>query len=350
MTVARPWRAPILIAVAVVAARPADQALGAERTVGRADHRGRLDAPVQPRLQQRHGLQQRSRLRAVHRGDRDAGDRLAARVAAQRWHQARCVRHGLPDRRRGRQPDRPACSAAMPGSTVRSSTSSTSQWFPIFNVADIAVNVGAAALILNSILVSRSDAAAIVGGPDRRQASTRSTTPGRSPRPARSTAPGRVTMIDEEVPAALDGERLDRIVALIGDVSRSDATLMIAAGGVSVDGAVAKSGKVRLVEGQQVSVDPDSRPDRPAPHRRPVGRVRHRARRRLGDRGRQAGRPRGAPGRRQSRRDARQRAARAVSRDRGRRRAASGPGSCIASTRGVPGCSSWPAPRMPPTC
>ena len=32
------------------------------------------------------------------------------------------------------------------------------QWFPIFNVADIAVNVGAAALILNSILVSRADA------------------------------------------------------------------------------------------------------------------------------------------------------------------------------------------------
>ena len=30
-------------------------------------------------------------------------------------------------------------------------------------------------------------------------------------------------MIDEEVPAALDGERLDRIVALIADVSRSDA-------------------------------------------------------------------------------------------------------------------------------
>ena len=36
------------------------------------------------------------------------------------------------------------------------------QWFPIFNVADIAVNVGAAALILNSILVSRADARATV--------------------------------------------------------------------------------------------------------------------------------------------------------------------------------------------
>ena len=29
------------------------------------------------------------------------------------------------------------------------------QWFPIFNIADIAVNVGAAALILNAILESR---------------------------------------------------------------------------------------------------------------------------------------------------------------------------------------------------
>ena len=29
------------------------------------------------------------------------------------------------------------------------------QWFPIFNIADIAINVGAAALILNAILTSR---------------------------------------------------------------------------------------------------------------------------------------------------------------------------------------------------
>jgi 23S rRNA pseudouridine1911/1915/1917 synthase len=72
-------------------------------------------------------------------------------------------------------------------------------------------------------------------------------------------------MIEEVVPAALDGERLDRIVALIADVSRSDATTMIAAGGASVDGVVARSGKVRLVEGQQVSVDPDALPTVPPP-------------------------------------------------------------------------------------
>ena len=38
------------------------------------------------------------------------------------------------------------------------------QWFPIFNVADIAVNVGAASLILNSILVSRAEARAAADG------------------------------------------------------------------------------------------------------------------------------------------------------------------------------------------
>jgi 23S rRNA pseudouridine1911/1915/1917 synthase len=72
-------------------------------------------------------------------------------------------------------------------------------------------------------------------------------------------------MIDEEVPAALDGERLDRIVALVADISRSDATVLIAAGGARVDGSVARSGKVRLVEGQQISVDPDALPTVPPP-------------------------------------------------------------------------------------
>jgi len=37
------------------------------------------------------------------------------------------------------------------------------QWFPIFNIADIAINVGAAALILNAILASRRGGVARAG-------------------------------------------------------------------------------------------------------------------------------------------------------------------------------------------
>ena len=64
-------------------------------------------------------------------------------------------------------------------------------------------------------------------------------------------------MITETVPSALAGERVDRIVAFVLDVSRSVATAVIEAGGVVVDGEPATSGKVRLEEGQVVSVDPD---------------------------------------------------------------------------------------------
>lgn len=67
--------------------------------------------------------------------------------------------------------------------------------------------------------------------------------------------------VEESVPAALDGQRLDRIVALIGDVSRAEAAATIAAGGVRVDGEPASSGKVRLVEGQTVAIDPSALPE-----------------------------------------------------------------------------------------
>jgi 23S rRNA pseudouridine1911/1915/1917 synthase len=67
-------------------------------------------------------------------------------------------------------------------------------------------------------------------------------------------------VIVETVPAALAGERLDRIVALIGDLSRSEAAATIEAGGVRVDGSPAGSGKVRLLEGQLVEVDPAAVP------------------------------------------------------------------------------------------
>jgi 23S rRNA pseudouridine1911/1915/1917 synthase len=67
-------------------------------------------------------------------------------------------------------------------------------------------------------------------------------------------------MITETVPAALGGQRLDRIVALVADVSRADAAAVIAAGGVTVDGVVATAGKVRLDEGSEVVVDPEAIP------------------------------------------------------------------------------------------
>ena len=37
------------------------------------------------------------------------------------------------------------------------------QWFPIFNIADIAINVGAVALILNAVLIARRAPAETVG-------------------------------------------------------------------------------------------------------------------------------------------------------------------------------------------
>jgi 23S rRNA pseudouridine1911/1915/1917 synthase len=62
-------------------------------------------------------------------------------------------------------------------------------------------------------------------------------------------------MIHEEIPPALAGERLDRIVALVTDVSRADAAALVAAGGVEVDGVVSTSGKQRLQLGQRIDVD-----------------------------------------------------------------------------------------------
>ncbi len=71
----------------------------------------------------------------------------------------------------------------------------------------------------------------------------------------------------EEIPESLAGERLDRVVALIADVSRRDASSMIEAGGVRLDGSVVESGQVRLVVGQWVDVDLATRPvaERPGP-------------------------------------------------------------------------------------
>lgn len=63
-------------------------------------------------------------------------------------------------------------------------------------------------------------------------------------------------MIVEVVPGALDGERLDRVVAMALGVTRRVAAQVVADGGASIDGEVCTSGKTRLVEGQQLRIDP----------------------------------------------------------------------------------------------
>jgi 23S rRNA pseudouridine1911/1915/1917 synthase len=72
-------------------------------------------------------------------------------------------------------------------------------------------------------------------------------------------------VIEEVVPSALDGERLDRIVALMADISRSDATATIGANGVFVDGTVARVGKERLGTGAVVVIDTSKIPTASAP-------------------------------------------------------------------------------------
>lgn len=58
----------------------------------------------------------------------------------------------------------------------------------------------------------------------------------------------------EEIPAALDGERLDRVVAMITGVSRAEASALVAAGAVAVNGEAVTARTHRLAEGDEVDV------------------------------------------------------------------------------------------------
>ena len=77
-------------------------------------------------------------------------------------------------------------------------------------------------------------------------------------------------MIAEEIPAALAGERIDRIVALVTAASRAESAGLIEAGAVTVDGEVATSGKVRVREGQRVVIDETKLPAAPRPQPDPA--------------------------------------------------------------------------------
>ena len=63
-------------------------------------------------------------------------------------------------------------------------------------------------------------------------------------------------MIDEILPDALDGERLDRVVAMLDGCSRSVAAAMIADGKVAIDGDAVTQRSLRLTAGQRVVFAP----------------------------------------------------------------------------------------------
>ena len=72
-------------------------------------------------------------------------------------------------------------------------------------------------------------------------------------------------MINEEIPPALAGERLDRVVSLLADITRSEAAALVADGFVQVDGVPSLVGKVRLTAGMQIVIDETGVPGPMAP-------------------------------------------------------------------------------------
>ena len=64
-----------------------------------------------------------------------------------------------------------------------------------------------------------------------------------------------MTRLHEEVPAALDGQRIDRVVAMLTGISRTDATDLVRQGGVVVDGVAATRGADRLHVGQVLVIE-----------------------------------------------------------------------------------------------
>lgn len=62
-------------------------------------------------------------------------------------------------------------------------------------------------------------------------------------------------MIEEVVPSALDGERVDRVVAFVTGCSRSAATDLIRAGAVQRNAAVVRKGSVNVSEGDTLRID-----------------------------------------------------------------------------------------------
>lgn len=77
-------------------------------------------------------------------------------------------------------------------------------------------------------------------------------------------------MLNETIPAALNDQRLDRVVSLIADVSRASAAVLIKSGGVVVNGVIALAGKVKVEEGQTIDIDTAQLPKKEMPQADPT--------------------------------------------------------------------------------
>lgn len=61
--------------------------------------------------------------------------------------------------------------------------------------------------------------------------------------------------VSEVIPDSLADMRIDRVVSLIADVSRSAAAALIESGAVTLDGTVVAAGKEKVASGQTITVD-----------------------------------------------------------------------------------------------
>lgn len=69
------------------------------------------------------------------------------------------------------------------------------------------------------------------------------------------SSPGAASHVVEVIPNSLAGVRIDRVVSLIADISRSAAAALIEAGAVTLDDAPVVAGKEKVDHGQTIRID-----------------------------------------------------------------------------------------------
>lgn len=72
-------------------------------------------------------------------------------------------------------------------------------------------------------------------------------------------------MITEVIPTALDGERIDRVVAMLSGCTRAEASVAVAAGSVTIDEKVVTKPSIRVRTDQVVALASDPHIDEPLP-------------------------------------------------------------------------------------